>query len=63
MGKSSSFQNSGAGGGVLFYHNVTYIAPHNDDFRDVLGAVTLGPTRPGVETIVPKVIPQPVDAP
>ena len=28
------------GGGVLFYHNVTYIAPHNDDFRDVLGAVT-----------------------
>jgi hypothetical protein len=29
-----------AGGGVLFYHNVTYISPHNDDFRDVLGAVT-----------------------
>src|SRR5258708_799248 len=28
------------GGGVLFYHNVTYISPHNDDFRDVLGAVT-----------------------
>ncbi len=30
------------GGGILFYHNVTYIAPHNDDFRDVLGAVTEG---------------------
>ena len=29
-----------AGGSVLFYHNVTYISPHNDDFRDVLGAVT-----------------------
>jgi type 1 glutamine amidotransferase len=28
------------GGSVLFYHNVTYISPHNDDFRDVLGAVT-----------------------
>ena len=28
------------GGGILFYHNVTYISPHNDDFRDVLGAVT-----------------------
>jgi hypothetical protein len=28
------------GGGVLFYHNVTYISPHNDDFREVLGAVT-----------------------
>jgi len=28
------------GGGVLFCHNVTYISPHNDDFRDVLGAVT-----------------------
>jgi type 1 glutamine amidotransferase len=28
------------GGAVLFYHNVTYISPHNDDFRDVLGAVT-----------------------
>lgn len=28
------------GGGVLFYHNVTYISPHNEDFRDVLGAVT-----------------------
>jgi hypothetical protein len=30
------------GGAVLFYHNVTYISPHNDDFRDVLGAVTEG---------------------
>jgi type 1 glutamine amidotransferase len=28
------------GGGALLYHNVTYISPHNDDFRDVLGAVT-----------------------
>jgi type 1 glutamine amidotransferase len=28
------------GGAALFYHNVTYISPHNDDFRDVLGAVT-----------------------
>jgi type 1 glutamine amidotransferase len=28
------------GGGVLFYHNTTYISPHNQDFRDVLGAVT-----------------------
>jgi type 1 glutamine amidotransferase len=29
-------------------HNVTYIAPHNPDFRDVLGAVTGGhpPIRP-----------------
>lgn len=36
------------GGAVLFYHNVTYISPHNDDFRDVLGAVTQGhpPIRP-----------------
>ncbi|MBM3727136.1 MAG: ThuA domain-containing protein [Acidobacteria bacterium] len=31
-----------AGGGVLFLHNVTYISPHNEDFRDVLGAVTEG---------------------
>lgn len=29
-----------AGGSVLFYHNTTYISPHNQDFRDVLGAVT-----------------------
>jgi type 1 glutamine amidotransferase len=28
------------GGSALFYHNVTYISPHNEDFRDVLGAVT-----------------------
>jgi type 1 glutamine amidotransferase len=37
-----------AGGGVLFLHNVTYISPHNEDFRDVLGAVTEGhpPIRP-----------------
>ncbi len=36
------------GGGGLFLHNVTYIAPHNNDFRDVLGAVTQGhpPIRP-----------------
>ena len=24
---------------ALFYHNVTYIGPQNQDFRDVLGAV------------------------
>lgn len=30
------------GGGALFMHNVTYISPHNPDFRDVLGAVTEG---------------------
>jgi type 1 glutamine amidotransferase len=29
-----------AGGAALFFHNVTYISPHNADFRDVLGAVT-----------------------
>lgn len=36
------------GGGALLMHNVTYIARYNDDFRDVLGAVTQGhpPTRP-----------------
>jgi type 1 glutamine amidotransferase len=36
------------GGGALFYHNTTYISPHNRDFRDVLGAVTEGhpPIRP-----------------
>lgn len=28
------------GGGALFYHNTPYISPHNQDFRDVLGAVT-----------------------
>ncbi|MFN7922186.1 MAG: ThuA domain-containing protein [Bryobacteraceae bacterium] len=30
------------GGGALFMHNVTYIAPHDPDFRDVLGAETQG---------------------
>ncbi|MBI3470674.1 MAG: ThuA domain-containing protein, partial [Candidatus Solibacter usitatus] len=30
------------GGGVLLLHNVTYISPHNDEFREVLGAVTEG---------------------
>ena len=30
------------GGAALFYHNVTYISPHNEDFREVLGAVTEG---------------------
>lgn len=36
------------GGGALLMHNVTYIAQYNDDFRDVLGAVTQGhpPIRP-----------------
>ena len=29
------------GGSALFYHNVTYISPQNEEFRDVLGAVTL----------------------
>jgi hypothetical protein len=44
------------GGGVLFYHNVTYISPHNDDFRDVLGAVTEQhpPLRPFKVKIVNK---------
>jgi hypothetical protein len=30
------------GGAALFMHNVTYISPHSEDFRDVLGAVTEG---------------------
>ncbi|MBI3280827.1 MAG: ThuA domain-containing protein [Acidobacteria bacterium] len=30
------------GGAALLLHNVTYISPHNRDFRDVLGAVTEG---------------------
>src|SRR5580700_6305039 len=36
------------GGAALFYHNVTYISPQNQAFRDVLGAVTLEhpPLRP-----------------
>src|ERR1017187_9490845 len=29
------------GRAALFYHNCTYISPHNEDFRDVIGAVTL----------------------
>jgi len=38
----------GSGGAALFFHNSTYISPHNQDFRDVLGAVTLEhpPLRP-----------------
>jgi hypothetical protein len=41
MGKAvRSFVENG--GGALLYHNVTYIAPYNEDFRDVLGAVTRG---------------------
>ena len=44
------------GGGALFFHNVTYISPHNDDFRDVLGAVTQQhpPIRPFRVKIVNK---------
>jgi type 1 glutamine amidotransferase len=44
------------GGGVLFYHNTTYISPHNQDLRDVLGAVTEGhpPIRPFKVRIVNK---------
>lgn len=36
------------GGAALFYHNATYIATNNPDFREVLGAVTKGhpPVRP-----------------
>lgn len=36
------------GGVALFYHNSTYISRSNGDFREVLGAATLGhpPTRP-----------------
>jgi len=41
------------GGGVLFMHNVTYIAPYNPDFRDVLGAVTEG--HPPIRTFKVKV--------
>jgi type 1 glutamine amidotransferase len=43
-----------AGGGVLLLHNVTYISPHNDDFRDVLGAVTQG--HPPIRTFKVKVV-------
>ena len=41
------------GGGVLFFHNVTYISPHDEDFRDVLGAVTEG--HPPIRTFRVKV--------
>jgi trehalose utilization protein len=30
------------GGAALLMHNVTYISPHNEEFRDILGAVTEG---------------------
>jgi len=45
-----------AGGSALLYHHVTYISPHNDDFRDVLGAVTQGhpPIRPFKVKVVNK---------
>ena len=44
------------GGAALFYHNVTYISPQNEEFRDVLGAVTLQhpPLRPFKVKIVNK---------
>ena len=44
------------GGSVLFYHTVTYISPHNSDFRDVLGAVTQQhpPIRPFKVKVVNK---------
>lgn len=44
------------GGSALFYHNVTYISPRNQDFRDVLGAVTQQhpPLRPFKVKIVNK---------
>jgi hypothetical protein len=44
------------GGGALLFHNVTYISPHNEDFRDVLGAVTQGhpPIRPFKVKVVNK---------
>jgi type 1 glutamine amidotransferase len=44
------------GGSALLFHNVTYISPHNDDFRDVLGAVTEGhpPIRPFKVKVVNK---------
>jgi hypothetical protein len=44
------------GGSALFYHNVTYISPQNQDFRDVLGAVTREhpPLRPFKVKIVNK---------
>ena len=44
------------GGAALFYHNVTYISPQNQEFRDVLGAVTREhpPLRPFKVKIVNK---------
>ncbi len=42
------------GGGALLYHNVTYIAPYNDDFRDVLGAVTRG--HPAIRPFKVKIV-------
>jgi hypothetical protein len=41
------------GGSALLMHNVTYISPHNEDFRDVLGAVTEG--HPPIRTFKVKV--------
>lgn len=41
------------GGAALLMHNVTYISPHNPDFRDVLGAVTEG--HPPIRTFRVKV--------
>ena len=44
------------GGAALFYHNVTYISPQNQEFRDVLGAVTREhpPLRPFKVKIINK---------
>jgi hypothetical protein len=44
------------GGAALFYHNVTYISPENEEFREVLGAVTRQhpPLRPFKVKIVNK---------
>ena len=44
------------GGAALFYHNVTYISPQNQEFREVLGAVTRQhpPLRPFKVKIVNK---------
>lgn len=43
-----------SGGSVLFFHNVTYISPHNDDFKDVLGATTEG--HPPIRTFKVRVV-------
>jgi len=44
------------GGAALLYHNVTYISPENQEFREVLGAVTRQhpPLRPFKVKIVNK---------